>query len=98
MQFLLETISRYRKDKKVTGNSHIGLIKYKLCLTNLPAFFNEMTGSVDVGKAMDATYSDFSKAFNSVSQSCGIFIHGDTQNFVGQGPTQLELTSTLALL
>lgn len=82
----------------MTGNSHVGLIKCELCLTNLPAFFNEMTGSVDVGKAMDATYFDFSKAFNTVSQSCGIFIHGDTQNLVGQGPMQLELTSTLALL
>jgi len=54
VQFLLEDISRYIKDKKVTGNSRTGLIKGKFCLTNLTAFSNEMTGSVDEGKAMDA--------------------------------------------
>lgn len=76
----------------MTGNSQIGLIKGKLCLTSLTAFSNGMTGSVDEGKAMDVVYFGFSKALNTVSHSRGIFIHGDTQNSAGQGPMQLELT------
>ncbi|CAM5102721.1 unnamed protein product [Eretmochelys imbricata] len=39
------------------------------CLTNLIAFSDEITGSVDEGKAVDVLFLDFSKAFDTVSHS-----------------------------
>ena len=40
-----------------------------LCLTNLIAFYNEMTSSVDERRAVDVVYLDFSEALNTVSYS-----------------------------
>ncbi|KAK4830628.1 hypothetical protein QYF61_012453 [Mycteria americana] len=36
------------------------------CLTNLTTSYNEITGLIDEGRAMDIVYLDFSKAFNTV--------------------------------
>ncbi|CAM5125686.1 unnamed protein product [Eretmochelys imbricata] len=41
----------------------------KSCLTNLIAFYDEITGSVDEGKAVDVLFLDFSKVFDTVSHS-----------------------------
>ncbi|CAM4592199.1 unnamed protein product, partial [Lepidochelys kempii] len=38
-------------------------------MTNLIAFYDEITGSVDEGKAVDVLFLDFSKAFDMVSHS-----------------------------
>jgi len=38
-------------------------------LTNLISFYNWVTRLVDEGKAVDAVYLDFSKAFDMVSHS-----------------------------
>lgn len=43
--------------------------KGKSCLTNLIAFHNITTGWVDVSRAVDIVYLDFSKAFNTISHS-----------------------------
>ena len=38
-------------------------------MTNLISFYNQMTGLVNEGKAVDVVYLDFSKAFDTVSHS-----------------------------
>uniref|UniRef100_A0A8C3IGC8 Reverse transcriptase domain-containing protein n=1 Tax=Chrysemys picta bellii TaxID=8478 RepID=A0A8C3IGC8_CHRPI len=66
-QFLKESIMKHLEERKVIRNSQHGFTKGKSCLTNLIAFYDEITGSVDVGKAVDIL--DFSKAFDTVSHS-----------------------------
>ncbi|CAM5174769.1 unnamed protein product [Natator depressus] len=68
-QVLKESILKHLEEKKVIRNSQHGFTKDKSCLTNLIAFYNEITGSVDEGKAVDVLFLDFSKAFDTVSHS-----------------------------
>ncbi|CAM4565232.1 unnamed protein product [Lepidochelys kempii] len=68
-QVLKESILKHWEERKVIRNSQHGFIKGKLFLTNLIAFCDEITGSVDMGKAVDTIYLDFSKAFDTVSHS-----------------------------
>lgn len=63
----MDAISEHKKDKKVTENAHCGFIMDKLGLTNLTAFGDNMTGSVDKGRTKHDVYFDFSIAFNTVS-------------------------------
>ena len=67
-QLIAETISRHMKDKKFIRSMQHSLLKGKPCLTNLINFYNEMTGLVDEGRAVNIVYLDFSKAFDTVSQ------------------------------
>ncbi|KAK4824713.1 hypothetical protein QYF61_017939 [Mycteria americana] len=60
-------VKRHMKDKKVIRSSQHSLIKGKSCFTNLINFYNETTGLVDEGRAVDIVYLDFSKAFDTVS-------------------------------
>ncbi|CAM4356191.1 unnamed protein product [Caretta caretta] len=68
-QFLKGPILKHLEERKVIRNSQHGFTKGKSCLTNLIAFYDEITGSVDEGKAVDVLFLDFSKAFDMVSHS-----------------------------
>ncbi|CAM5121725.1 unnamed protein product [Eretmochelys imbricata] len=66
---LKESILKHLAKSKVIRNSQHGFTKGKSCLTNLIAFYDEITGSVDEGKAVDVLFLDFSKTFDTVSHS-----------------------------
>ncbi|CAM4553989.1 unnamed protein product [Caretta caretta] len=68
-QVLKESILKHLHERKVIRNSQHGFSKGRSCLTNLIAFYDEITGSVDEGKAVDVLFLDFSKAFDTVSHS-----------------------------
>ncbi|CAM4670474.1 unnamed protein product [Caretta caretta] len=68
-QVLKESILKHLEERKVIRISQHGFTKGKSCLTNLVAFYDEITGSVDEGKAVDVLFLDFSKAFDTVSHS-----------------------------
>ncbi|CAM5158160.1 unnamed protein product, partial [Eretmochelys imbricata] len=68
-QVLKESILKHLHERKVIRNSQHGFTKGMSCLTNLIAFYDEITGSVDEGKAVDVLFLDFSKAFDTVSHS-----------------------------
>ncbi|CAM5165541.1 unnamed protein product [Natator depressus] len=68
-QVLKETILKHLEERKVIRNRLRGFTKGKSCLTNLIAFYDEITSSVDMGKAMDVIYIEFSKAFDTFSHS-----------------------------
>ncbi|CAM4571676.1 unnamed protein product [Caretta caretta] len=68
-QVLKESILKHLDERNVIRNRQHGFTKGKSCLTNLIAFYDEITGSVDKGKAVDVVFLDFSKAFDTVSHS-----------------------------
>ncbi|CAM5103254.1 unnamed protein product [Eretmochelys imbricata] len=68
-QVLKESILKHLEERKVIRNSQHGFTKGKSCLTNLIAFYDEITGSVDEEKAVDVLFLDFSKVFDMVSHS-----------------------------
>ena len=55
--------------KKVIRNGQYGLTDSKSHMTNLIAFYNGVTGSVNKGGAMDVVCLDFSKAFGTIFQN-----------------------------
>ncbi|CAM4628745.1 unnamed protein product [Lepidochelys olivacea] len=68
-QVLKESILKHLKERKVIRNSQHGFIKGKSCLTNLIALYDEISGSVDEGKAVDMLFLHFSKDFDTISHS-----------------------------
>jgi len=68
-QLILEVINKQVEEKKVIRSSQHGFTKGKSCLTNLIAFYDDMTGWVDEGRAVDVVYLVFSKAFDTISHN-----------------------------
>jgi len=67
--FILSALTRHVKDNQGIRPSQHGFMKGRSCLTNLISFYDQVTCTMDEGKAVDITYLDFSKAFDTIPHS-----------------------------
>ncbi|RMC03325.1 hypothetical protein DUI87_20521 [Hirundo rustica rustica] len=68
-QFILSVIMQCLQDGQGIRPSQHGFRRGRSSLTNLVSFYDQLTCLVDAGRAVDVVYSDFSKAFDTVSHS-----------------------------
>uniref|UniRef100_A0A8B9TZ31 Reverse transcriptase domain-containing protein n=1 Tax=Anas zonorhyncha TaxID=75864 RepID=A0A8B9TZ31_9AVES len=68
-QIILRVITRHLQGKQVIRPSQHGFMKGRACMTNLISFYDKVMCLVDERKAVNVVYLDFSKAFDTVSQS-----------------------------
>lgn len=65
----MEAIGKHMKDRKMIGNGQHRLTEGKLGLINPTAFYNDVTYTVDKGRAVDVFHLKFSKCFDMVFHS-----------------------------
>ncbi|KAK4826106.1 LOW QUALITY PROTEIN: hypothetical protein QYF61_005244 [Mycteria americana] len=68
-QIVLSAITWHLEDNQVMRPSQHGFMKGRSCLTNLIFFYDKVNHLVDEGRAVDAVYLDFNKAFDTISHS-----------------------------
>ncbi|KAK4813674.1 LOW QUALITY PROTEIN: hypothetical protein QYF61_017641 [Mycteria americana] len=68
-QIILSAITWHVEDNQGIKPSQHGFRKGRSCLTNQISFYDKVICLVDEGKAVDAVYLEFSKAFDTVSHS-----------------------------
>ncbi|KAF4787402.1 hypothetical protein TURU_000030 [Turdus rufiventris] len=68
-QFIMNVIMQHLQDGLDIRPSQHGFRRGRSCLTNLLSFYDQVTCLVDAGKAVGVVYLDFSKAFDTVSDS-----------------------------
>jgi len=68
-QILMAAILRHMKGRQVIWENQHVFTKDKSCLISLVAFYDDVTLSVDKGRAIEVTYLNFSKSFDMVPHS-----------------------------
>ncbi|PKU46366.1 rna-directed dna polymerase from mobile element jockey- hypothetical protein [Limosa lapponica baueri] len=68
-RLILNVISKCIEEQEIIGSGQHGFTRGKSYLTNLVACYDVITVWLDEGRAADAIYLDFSKAFDTVSHN-----------------------------